>query len=47
MKLVVAFGESVLTVSVIVSGLYATYAVAFDIFDAYRYRRNHRTTQIG
>jgi hypothetical protein len=47
MKLIVAFGEAVLTASVIVSGVYAAYAVAFDMLDAYRYRQEQRTTSIG
>ena len=44
MKLIVAFGETVLTASIIVSGLYAAYAVAFEVLDAYRYRQGQRTT---
>lgn len=47
MKLIVAFGDAVLTASVMISGLYAAYAIAFDAFDAYRYRQDQRTTQIG
>ncbi len=47
MKLIVAFGDAVLTASVMISGLYAAYAIAFDVFDAYRYRQDQRTTQIG
>ena len=44
MKLIVAFGETVLTASIIVSGLDAAYAVAFEVLDAYRYRQGQRTT---
>jgi hypothetical protein len=47
MNLIVAFGDAVLTASLIVSGLYAAYAIGFDVFDAYRYRQDQRTTQIG
>lgn len=46
MKLI-AFGEAVFTASVIVSGLYAAYAVGFELVDAYRYRQHQRATQIG
>jgi hypothetical protein len=45
MKLI-AFGEAVLGASVIVSGLYAAYAVCFELVDAHRYRQDQRT-QIG
>jgi hypothetical protein len=43
MNLIVAFGGAVLTASVIVSGLYAAYAICFEVVDAYRYRQGQRT----
>jgi hypothetical protein len=39
----IAFGEAVFTASVIVSGMYAAYAVCFELVDAYRYRQGQRT----
>ena len=44
MNRIVAFGEAVLTASVIVSGLYAMYAIGFEVLDAYRYRQWQRIT---
>ena len=42
--MIVAYGEAVFAASVIVSGLYAAYAICFEVVEAYRHRQAQRTT---